>query len=336
VAQTLCACGAGTSHVLYANNGTQQCTPCPPGTVATATAGCQMCAPGTVWTPVSPWLLGACGRGTFRVTPASSVCQPCEAGTFATGNEATACVACAAGTYASTTGRYACTACAAGTYSPPSAYGCAPCPMNVSGGEGGCACPVGTFLEGALCLSCASRCSGNNNSRAVVARTRTASGCKVAGVNASDFACAASPAACPEHTYYNAATRQCADCRVCPALATTASPCAVNSTRDTVRCVCPLGYYYRWNDCFPCTRTCGAYAVLAALCPLGATDDTSVCACSGGAYGNGVQCVCPALTYRHPGNGSCVPCAKCPANTTYAAICLEGATSDTTLCASLV
>ena len=323
---TLCACGAG-NYSLYAS-GVQQCVPCSPGTVVVAGSGCQTCAAGAAWTPFSQWITGACGPGTFRATPASA-CQPCALGAYANGTEATACVACAAGTYAATTGLTACTACAAaGTYAQPT-YGCAPCPMNGSV-AGQCTCPAGTFLEGALCLACASRCAGN--STFVVARTRNASGCKNAGVDASDFACAASPAACPERTYYDAVARRCVNCRTCPALATAVSTCAVNSTRDTTRCVCPLGYYYRWGDCFPCTRTCGQYAVLASLCALGATEDTSVCACAGGAYGNGVQCVCPALTYRHPANGTCVACQKCPANTTYAAICLEGATNDTTRC----
>ena len=326
VGQAQCACGAG-NYSLYAN-GTQQCAPCPAGAVAVASS-CQPCAAGAAWTPFSPWLTGACGPGTFRVSPASA-CQPCALGAYAAGAEATACVACAAGTYASATGLSACTACvAAGTYAQL-AYGCAPCPMNGSVVAGQCACPAGTFLEGALCLGCASRCAANGTF--VVARTRNASGCTVAGVNASDFACAASPAACPENTYYDAAARLCASCRACPALATAVSTCAVNSTRDTTRCVCPLGYYYRWGDCFPCTRTCGPYAVLASLCALGATDDTSVCACAGGGYGNGVQCACPALTYRHPTNGTCVACAVCGANYTYAATCLEGATADTTRC----
>ena len=326
-AQTLCVCAAG-QYALYAN-GMQQCAPCPAGTVVVASA-CQTCDAGTAWTPFSPWLTGACGPGTFRATPASA-CQPCALGTYAAGVEATACVACATGTYASAPGRSTCATCtAAGTYAQPY-YGCVPCPMNGSAAAQ-CACPAGTFLEGALCLGCASRCVGNGTF--VVARTRNTSGCTVAGVDASDFACAVSPAACPEDTYYDAAKRTCVACRRCPALATAAATCAVNSTRDTTRCVCPLGYYYRWGDCFPCTRTCGPYAVLASLCALGATDDTSVCACAGGGYGNGVRCVCPALTYRHP-NGTCVACLTCGPNASYAAICLEGATADTTRCVSL-
>ena len=344
VAQSLCQCGPGLYASFYANSNNvtqQQCVPCPPGTVALA-AGCQTCVAGTVWAPFSIWLMGACGPGTFRVTP-TSACQPCQRGTYAMmgqENEATACAACAQGTYASLTGRSICEACAAGTYVDRNYYndGCAPCPMNGSvfaSSQQPCACPIGTFLDGALCLSCASRCGMNGTF--VVARTRRATGCTVAGVTASDFACAPSAAACPEDTYYYYYnhTTTCATCRVCPALATTASRCAVNSTRDTVRCVCPLGYYYRWGDCFPCTRTCGPYATLAVMCALGATDDTSVCMCTGGAYGNGVQCVCPELTYRHP-NGTCVACAKCGANETYISTCLAGTTADTTLCYPLV
>ena len=329
VAQTLCACGAGSASSVYAN-GTQQCTPCPPGTVSTLASVCQTCAPGTAWAPASAWLTGYCGPGTYRATPATSVCQPCDAGAYATGTEGTACLACASGTYASATGLTRCDACGPGNYS--SGVACIPCPMNGSSVVNGvCACPAGTFLEGALCLACASRCT---NGSVVVPRKASTSGCTMAGVSASDFACAASTSACTEGTYYANQSKGCVACRTCPAPSTTVAPCAVGSTRDTSRCVCPQGYYYRWNDCFPCTRTCGPYASLTALCALGATDDTSVCACSGGAYGDGIRCTCPALTYRHS-NGTCVQCAKCGPTYAYAATCLEGATNDTTLCVPL-
>ena len=350
----LCPCNAGF-YAAVTNNNTQTCAPCPAGTVSPPNSlQCSTCLAGTSWTPQAAWTLwGTCAQGTFRATPLSA-CQPCGAGKFSDAQEATVCRLCAAGTYAPNTSLTACALCANSTYASGTGRSyCAACPTNASSSASNgtrCACPVGQFMEtNSQCVACASRCPANN-SRVVPLRTGS-SGCTLAGVDATDFACACAAGyygdgitscaacanrtacQCPAGSYFDGA--RCQACQTCPAVANLTSPCLSGSTSDTSQCICPTGHYFRWGDCFPCS-SCAPFATLIAPCPLGSTRDATRCLCRPGWVGNGiVACTCPPLTYYQASNGTCAQCATCSPNATTLATCAAGATNDTTRCACL-
>ena len=287
-----CACPAGTVLSVTAGSWAANCSACGPGTYANGTSACAPCAAGTVW--VAPWLVETCAPGAFRPTPASA-CQPCPADTFSNASEQSACAPCAAGL------------CANG-----SATRCGPCPVQA----------------GVAPAPCTAAYSVRNGTQC-----RCAAGTYGDGYSADCVPCAVpSQCVCPMDTWFDAASGACRACRTCPTFASLRARCLPGSTVDSVACSCPADHYYHApaGDCFPCSD-CSPQATRVQGCTVGATRDATLCVCNAGYAGNGVTCVCAALSYQRA-DGSCAPCAACSPNATRLAYCAAGSTADTTAC----
>jgi len=287
-----------------------------------------------------------CGTGQYQTAACTAttntVCTPCSAcgaGKYQTaacaGSSDTTCATCAVCGAA----QYQSAACGATTNTT-----CAACDVDCTActGVGACtSCASGHYLNGGVCVSCATCTAGQYRAAACTATANTVcSTCSTCGAGqyqtaactaTADTTCV-SCATCGAGTYETGAcggtaNRVCSTCAACTASQYESGACTPTSNRTCATCATCGAGQFQSAACGTTTNTvcatcgvCGATQYRVAAC--GGSSDTICAPCSTCGTGQYRTAACTSTA-----NTVCATCSNCPVGQFVTTPC--GGTSDT-------